>query len=154
MYYGSLEPKPPSVQFSPEWGLRHPEQKKSHWRICDHSTVVQEILERAGKVDLAATDRTVEDLRQSLAEIRGNTISLLVALNTDNDPFLNSRLEQIEKIAPPSSASIKSDFLPSNAWSRDSLAMTQGMQVAPHQAVSAVPLAARTLIMAAKELER
>lgn len=150
VYYAGLEPKPPEAQFSPEWGLmdRWPtHQPHPGWRVMDYQTVVDELLARAGRPDINAIAKNLEPIQETFSSLKERAISLLTgALAETSDSFLDRKLKQIEPLFFANPRTIERDLLPKGqVWSRDSQAMSQGLQVAPHQSLIALDLSATVL---------
>jgi hypothetical protein len=102
VYYRGMQPKPPNVEFSPEWGLmdRWPtHQPDPGWVTMDSEAVRQEIITRAGNPNL-------DDITNLLSP-KGAATSILSAILSGGikDDYLRSRLERIEKSIMGASAS-------------------------------------------------
>lgn len=159
VYYHDLQPKPPHVQFSVEWGLmdRWPtHQPDPGWQILDDNEVKDYILSRVGKSSVDTLISTLEPIPAEFRNLKENAISILSALLiTNSDPFLQRQLNTIEKITPRSPVTIAQEFISGGGqvMSRDMTAMGQGFSVAPHQSLSAIPLSAMELEFALNGLE-
>lgn len=79
--------------------------------------------------------------------MKERAISLLTtALTETSNSFLDRKLKQIEQLIFANPRTIERDLLPKGqVWSRDSQAMSQGLQVAPHQSLIALDLSATVL---------
>jgi hypothetical protein len=69
VYYEDLQPKPPAVQFSAEWGLeeRWPVHCPDlHWQIMDSKAVIDKIISHAGGHDPKAIDVELAPIRRPL----------------------------------------------------------------------------------------
>jgi hypothetical protein len=159
VYYGDLEPKPPEVQFSAEWGLeeRWPVHSPDRfWRIMDHEGVIDEIVARAGGHDPKAIDAAIAPIREAFAGLRENAISILSAvLSATPDSFLQTKLQEIKGLKAPDPSTIAREFLPDGQiFTRDTLALTQKLRVAPHQSVLALPRSAAVTASAIDGLEK
>ena len=74
--------------------------------------------------------------------------------DSTNDPAF-VRLKQVEGLVAPDPRTIESTLIPKGqVWSRDSLAVSQGVQVAPHQALVAIHLSATVLENGIDSLEK
>jgi predicted nucleotide-binding protein len=122
----------------------------------DSELVKATIRERAGKPDLAKITEVVSGLRERFFKMRESAISILTASTIDrDDSFLKKKLEQVETLQAPESSTIALSLLPKGqVWSRDSLAVSQGLQVAPHQRLIGLHLAATVLRNGIDTLER
>src|SRR5580704_6945662 len=66
VYYAGLQPKPPYVQFSAEWGLadRWPtHQPDPGWETMDYKDVSDYIVSRVGRDELESAGRSVSLIR-------------------------------------------------------------------------------------------
>jgi hypothetical protein len=159
VYYAGLEPPPPGVEFSPEWGLmdRWPtHQAEPGWQQMDYQVVLNEIFSRAGWPDKDSTPNELAPLRRKFQELQENTKSILsVVLADSDDMFLQQKLKDIEGlIAPDSNAIAPTLILRGAGWSRDSLAVSQGGRLAPHQSAIALHLSGSVLSRGIDRLER
>ena len=159
VYFSGLQPKPPHAEFSPEWGLmdRWPtHQPDPGWQKMDQEQVRELILGRAGNPDIAAITEQLASLRQRLLTAKDQAVSILTATSGETpDSFIQKKLEQIDSLQAPEASTIAQSLLPrGNYWSRDSLAMTQGAQVAPHQRLIGLYLSATVLRNGLDTLEK
>ncbi len=158
VYCEGLEPPPPGVNFSPEWGIenRWPvNQPDPGWTEMDYQAVVDLILLRAAGPDIAAIEEVLKQLRGEFSVLKERTISLFTALQPNaKDTFLERKLRQIESLKVVHSGTIAQTLTNTPNWSRDSLAVSQGHRVAPHQALIAIPLSATVLENGLDALEK
>ena len=159
VYYAGLTPKPSNVQFSAEWGLleRWPtHQPDPGWRTMDYKDVNDYIVSRVGKDELEQAGRALGPIRDEFANIKENGISIIsTILGSMSDSFLQRQLHAIEELEATNPQDIARRFIPDGqVWSRDSLARTQGLCVAPHQSLSALPLSGVELEAALDTLGR
>jgi hypothetical protein len=146
-----LGPKPPSVEFRSEWGLMDvwpTHQPDRGWVTMDEKAVEAELLARAGSPNLADLVTKVTKMRDQFLSLKAAVTSILSAsLSGENkDTYLQQRLDRAEKMKAPTVNRIASDFLPRGSiFTRDTLALGQGIKVAPHQMVAAHTLAVRAL---------
>jgi predicted nucleotide-binding protein len=159
VYYSDLQPKPPKVEFSPEWGLM--ERWGAHtpdrgWRTMDHQAVVDEILSRAGSPDRSTIEKELASIRENFFGLKERATSLLSANLSDmKDSFLERKLTEIEDLQAPEARTIEAKLVHRGpGWSRDSLAVSQGGRIAPHQSIIALPLSAKTLENGIERLEK
>jgi hypothetical protein len=110
--------------------------------MMDPKTVRDEIVSRVGNDSVKAAEDELAPIQKTLVSLKENVVSVLsVILGEKSDSFLQRQLEAIERLAVPDLQEITQSFIPNGrVWSRDSLAMTQGLSAAPHQVLSAVPL--------------
>jgi predicted nucleotide-binding protein len=123
----------------------------------DHEAVIDEIVSRAGGHDpKAIEDAELAPIREAFAGQKENAISILSAvLSVTSDAFLQNKLEEIEKLKAPDPSTIARRLVPNGQiFTRDTLALTQKLRIAPHQSVSAFPLSAGVTASAIDGLER
>jgi hypothetical protein len=156
VYFVGLAPPPPGEHFSSEWGLEerwsvndvHP-----GWQEHDHDAVVKEIMRRAGEPDVTGIAKDVNPFRDAFFELKEAAISILMAtLRGDPDPYVQAKVDEVQKLDAPGVNRIVKSWLPTSYTSRDSLAMHQGTRAAPHQCILAIPLVVRTLGRAIERL--
>jgi predicted nucleotide-binding protein len=150
VYFEGIRPKPPEAQFSAEWGMmdRWPtHQPHPGWRIMDHQEVIDELLARAGKPDLEGIDNTLAPLQETFSSLKERAMSLLMAAVAErSDTFIDRKLRQIDLLKLASVHTIRQSALPKGQqMTRDMTAMSQGLQVAPHQSLVAHVLSATVL---------
>jgi predicted nucleotide-binding protein len=122
----------------------------------DHQQVVNEIRARSGNPDIDAVTKSLAAIREIFSGLKENAISVFSAVPTGaEDTFLQRKFKEIEGLQAPEAGTIALKLLPrGQVWSRDSLAMTHGLRVAPHQAEIALPLSATTLENGLDTLEK
>jgi predicted nucleotide-binding protein len=96
---------------------------------------------------LDALGRTLSPLRETFSSLKERTISLLTAALADHsDQFIQRKLNQVEPLKLATPRTIERSALPTGQYfSRDTRAMGQGLQAAPHQALVAHALSATVL---------
>ena len=136
VYYADLKPIPPGAQFSPEWGLKDTLSMGSHgdWREFDPDEVKKAIYEIAGDVDLTPAQEFAQQAARAFESDRSDVMSALTGeLAHTKDSFLESIKGQVEELSILSEDEVARRLVPRGAgWSRDSLAVTQGIRVPPH----------------------
>jgi predicted nucleotide-binding protein len=105
----------------------------------DRQAVIDELLGRAGKPDLEAIDKALALIQEKFSSLKERTISLLMAAIAEQpDTFVDRKLRQIESHNSASLQTIALSALPRGQYiTRDTLAGSQGLQVAPHQSLIA-----------------
>jgi predicted nucleotide-binding protein len=159
VYWNGLEPKPAGAEFSTEWGLmdRWPtHQPQRGWVQMDFQYVVDALRDRAGNPDIEALKTKLRQSQSSFLDLKDKASSVLTtALAKLEDAFLRKKLEQVEKLAAPEIFEVIQALLPQGQfWSRDSLAFSQGLKIAPHQAEGALPMAVSALGLCLTDLQR
>jgi hypothetical protein len=159
VYYVGLQPKPANSEFSPEWGLENrwpTHEPDPGWRQMDRDEVVREIVERAGNPDVEAIKTAVASGGDDLSDLKERAISILTAVDPEgSDKFLARQLRQIEVLQRADHKTIENDLVARGYfWTRDSLAMSQGLRSAPHQAVTAIWLSENLVDTGLETLEK
>jgi hypothetical protein len=159
VYFAGLQPKPADAEFSPEWGLmdRWPtHQPHPGWQKMEHQSVVNEIISRAGRPDRVSIESELASIRKVFSGLRESATSILTTIISEKaDPFLSRKLNEIEALEAPETITIERRLISKGAgWSRDSLAMIQGLRAAPHQSMIALPLSASALEAGIEKLEK
>ena len=158
VYYEDLAPKPPHVHFSSEWGLEPSwpvNQPDPGWVQYDNKIVSDEIVRRAGDINIGVIEASLTGYRREFFDLRERAVSLLTVLQGDPpDPFLARKLKHVDSLRAPQRGEIAKGLVGGPSWSRDSLAVSQQHRVAPHQSLIAIPLAAAALANGLENLEK
>jgi predicted nucleotide-binding protein len=144
VYWQGLRPHPANSAFNIEWGFAaswpNPEPDPE-WQIMEPAEVTAELLRRAHITDLKPVRLELKSLRQELSDLKEQAISMLnVILRDQPEAFFSRQLGHIESLSVASPREIAPSLVPPGQWSRDSDAIAQGIQVAPHQHLAAVHL--------------
>jgi predicted nucleotide-binding protein len=142
VYYEGLAPRPPGAQFSAEWGLRDMLSRMGsvgNWIEYPEGMVKDMIYEQADRPDLTHAKEASTALANMVRSARDQILSFLtVAHKDDSDSFLEKLLEEAEGVRVLSVEELGRAMLPKGQlMSRDSNAITAGLQIAPHQQVIA-----------------
>lgn len=136
IYYAALEPPPPGAHFSSEWGLDYATGMGTtgEWEEFDPDFVKAEIRKRAGNPDLSQALEISKKVRGGFEQRRDDVISILrTAKGNQDDQFLEKLIEETEKLKAFTEAEFVACLRPSGKlWSRDSLAIGQGLWTPPH----------------------
>lgn len=148
IYYRDLKPPPPGHHFSPEWGMQNSwpiGATTGDWIEYDPDDIERTIRGLAGNPDLSAARDLAVHAEALFGRTKSEVLSVLTTAVTDRaDSFIASIQEQVEQTAIRSKEQVLSALLPSGHWmSRDSLAVTQGLQPPPHLTVLAEVVALR-----------
>ena len=158
VYYEDFAPKPPRAHFSSEWGLEPSwpsNQPDPGWVQYDAKIVTDEIVRRAGDIDVGLIETSLAGDRGEFFDLRERAVSLLTVLQGDPpDTFLARKLRQVDLLRAPERGEIAKGLVGGPDWSRDSLAVSQGHRVAPHQSLIAIPFAAAALANSLELLEK
>ncbi len=145
VYYQGLQPPPPGVHFSAEWGLeeRWPVHSPDHgWQQMGHQLIVTTLLARAQVDDTKPLEDRIERLCASFDRLRERGIGLLTSAARNNDAFIHRQLGRVEGLTDADPSTIAQSLASTGpGWTRDSLAATQGTRVAPHQELLGLVLA-------------
>lgn len=159
VYYSDLEAPPPGDHFSPEWGLmmgRTSSGTRGEWVEQDSETVKGHIWKLAGEPSF---DR-IEGLRQEVAELfideQSRFESLTVSATSGlADPYIDDLRKNARSLSIPTQHDLLMAQLPGGQlMSRDSVAITAGLQTAPHQEIYAEITSLREPFLKCKELAR
>jgi len=158
VYYEGLEPPPPGAHFSSEWGLQYASGMGStgEWEEFSSDVVEEEIRKRAGNPDLSQALVVSNKARILLEQKRDDVVSILrTAKGQHDDQFLGKLIEEAEKLKAFTEADFVTYFRPSgNLWSRDSMAIGQGLWTPPHISVLAKVLSIRAPKIACESLTK
>jgi hypothetical protein len=154
VYYKGLEPVPAGAHFDSEWGSIDTGRHTGTWKEFDFDSVRSEVLGRAGEVDLGRPRALREELSREFHDKRDEIISIIYAMELDvTDSYLEGILEKIKGLkSDTTSAFVKASAPSGSLFSRDRLAMSQGLQAPPHIAVLAEVLAIRSVVACCREL--
>jgi hypothetical protein len=138
VYYDGLRPPPPGAHFSLEWGLRDDifsGGTHGDWREYQREDVAAAINLAGGNQDLTAARAASLALAKLAEDARATLVSALtVALTDREDVYLRTLLNKAEKAMLPSDHDLQSALLPQGKlFTRDIIALGQGLRLAPHQ---------------------
>ncbi len=155
VYYEDFAVPPPGAHFSSEWGGVF-NGTTSGWHEYRYDDVVQHINHLAADPDLTHTRAVSDQARKAFAEAQADAASIISAFLAQHpDEFLTSVKVAVEKLVVLTQSQATRMQLPTGTvGSRDSLAMSQGLQSAPHQGIIGELLAARSVFTACSELGR
>ncbi len=144
VYYEDLATRPPGAQFSAEWGLQDMSYTSmgsvGEWREYSSDAVKVAIYDQANHPDLSIAEQASSKLTVVVKRARDELSSLLsVSLGDNPDEFLERLKRESEEVGVLHTyADMCQAMLPSGKlMSRDSNAVTSGVQVAPHQEIIA-----------------
>ncbi len=138
IYYKDLKPPPPGAHFSREWGFidtRHL-GTSGEWVEYDHDFIIKRIEDQAKQPDFS---RAVEIANKAKTLLNGNRDEIISILEANkpysNDAYFQDLLEKAKQLKIPSATDYIQSVRPNLIWSRDSLALSQGVRVPPLIAV-------------------
>lgn len=150
MYYGDFEEPPVADSWDPEWGGIH--GYSDRWRDRSQAEVQNAVEQRAGAglAELATcADRVREacELLQQEALIVLSPVCDLAGL--DREAELLTKLEHIDWIVPP--GNFIQALTPRQVMSRDSVALSQGIQAPLHLNVEAAIVSNTSTLASARD---
>ena len=158
IYFDGITPKPAGVNFSSEWGIEDNWPVNSvdpGWQNMDFQDVIDELVARAGSPNIDDIEDALKHLGDEFLELKDRALSIFTVLRRgQQDAFLDRKFEQIESLKWANRATIARTLIGGPSWSRDSLAVSQGHRVAPHQSLLAVDLSATVLDNGLESLEK
>lgn len=143
VYYDKLEPVPPGVRFSIEWGLMEgymSDGTVGSWAEYDARELKTEIKRRSGVKNIEKLAKTSKKIAEEFEDAQAELLSLLTPVNSehDGDVFLSDLMGKIEKEKVHSYNDFISLFRPKGQqMSRDMTAIQAGLEIPPHYAVLA-----------------
>jgi predicted nucleotide-binding protein len=156
VYYADFAPRPADALWSSEWGMTpaFSNTAAGDWQIYTRSAVVEEVHSRAGNPDMAAATHLATQAKRELDEVRAEIRSVLTAfLSERSDELLKQLKERVDTIKVHTADQLAHAALPTGQYmSRDSQAMSEGLQVAPHLSVLADVLAVQSAFQACADL--
>lgn len=161
VYYDGLRPAPPGAHFSQEWGLMRnymDEPFSPGYVEYDPQQVKDHILNLAGDPDLDSGRKDLEQAARTFDRIKGEAHSiLLLASEKGDDPYLKTKLSELEKIRVWTEWDAVEALTPGqgkHVISRDMQAINQGSRASPHLQLAALPAALAESKAALEELEK
>ncbi len=157
VYYHGLQPPPPGAHFSPEWGFAQVfgHDTRGQWEEQDFDSVQSAIREAAGRPDWGPAQALAKEAREVFEDSRAELVSVLSVMLEERDDTVVSELRsEAAGLALYGASDFVEALRPKQWWSRDSNAMSQGIQVPPHLDVLADVFAARSPIEQCRELAR
>jgi hypothetical protein len=107
---------------------------RGEWEEFSPDLVKEEIRRRAGNPDLSQASETSNKVRLLFVQKRDDIISILrTAKGKHDDQFLGKLIEEAENVKAFTDLEFVEYLRPSGKlWSRDTLAITQGLWTPPH----------------------
>jgi predicted nucleotide-binding protein len=146
VYYSGFLTPPPGAHFNSEWGLLTPYMitgSTGDWKELASQEVIEEIYRSANVGNLDHFRIDSQKMARLFEEFKAEALSILITLMTGHaDEYLNQIKATISQLKLKS----KSDVV-QQAWklspisSRDSVAVNQGLQIAPHVEIASDLLA-------------
>lgn len=142
IYYRDFTPPPPGAHFSSEWGLQGMFQGTTgDWVEYDRDQIAEAIMVEAGSPDLSELKTRADAARHTFADQQGVIISVLTAfISFSDDTYMQKLKDKAEAMSAPSEATLSraalSRFANVSMMSRDAVAVSQGIQLAPHEVIN------------------
>jgi predicted nucleotide-binding protein len=138
IYYRDFQPPPPGAHFSSEWGFIGMFQGTTgDWVEYNREEVTAAILTDAGSVDLKLFEDQASNIRMAHETAKETTSSIISAyLQFNDDAYLARLKSQIEAEIPATDSSLARSLLSrfsGTLMSRDTVAIGQGIHLAPHE---------------------
>jgi predicted nucleotide-binding protein len=142
VYYDGFRSPPAGANFSPEWGLMETfaiEDTKGDWKEFNRDKVIEAIYRKSGDASLDPPRQLTSEIENEFSKYKGDVLSILTAsLSMSPDEFLADLKRESTRISFISSSDVIDAIRPKGQiWSRDSLALSQGLKVPPHYSVVA-----------------
>jgi predicted nucleotide-binding protein len=141
VYTYDLRPPTEHDKFSVEWGLMDVyASPTSGYRRYEPEYIKQEILRRAGAIDLNAVTDFIAMANDKLAAAKSAIESILtIEANSLRDEFVKARLSELKQVRPESESAALQAIVPrGSAISRDVEAISGRRRAAPHHELFAL----------------
>lgn len=141
VYYKDFQSPPPGAHFSSEWGFNavFANGTTGEWVEYDREEVTSAIYAAAGGADFAPMKGKVDRVRAAYGRAQATATSVLSAyLQFNNDAYVTDLKDKIEKLSVPTEGTLSRASLARfnrSMMSRDAVAFTQGIHLAPHEVV-------------------
>lgn len=135
VYYRNLEPPPPGAHFSSEWGFKNvlSNDTKGQWEERNFDLVQRAIRKAASNPDLLTAQNLAREAREVFEDSQNEIVSILtVMLEARDDAVIVGLKGEAKNLKLFGASNFAEAILPKQYWSRDSLAMSQGLQMPPH----------------------
>ena len=161
VYREDLKPAPPGAHFSQEWGLMNGimgDPYSPGYTEYDPQQVKDHILGLAGNPNLDIGRKSLAAAARTFSKAKGDAHSILLLASAQNDdPFLETKLSELENIEVWTEWDATKAITPGpgkKVISRDVQAVNQGWRSSPHHELAALPAALQQSKVALEELER
>lgn len=139
VYYHNFTSPPPGEHFSSEWGFNQTfsNPTSAYWIEYKYEDVINEILARASfsDPDIDYIVSEFKEIKKTFDEAKSEIVDFLeVEFYKAKDKYLEKLLNEITEIKVIPRDGYLSSIRPTQIGSRDSMAMSQGLQYPPHLA--------------------
>lgn len=156
VYYADLEPPPPGAHFDSEWGFQGTLQGTTgDWREFDFDAVIATLYSLSGRENLDPQADLAAEATVLLEATKPQIVSVLRAWLTQHDDALVSELSgEASKIEPMNERTAQRALAAQGGTkvTRDTTALSQGWQAAPHQVVEARAISIRSSFQSCEKL--
>lgn len=139
VYYKDLTIPPPGAHFSSEWGFydAFSNDTSGEWEEFDFDDVRERIINLANSPDLSEIRKLSDQIEEKFNELKPQLVSILeTSLFAKEDNYLRKLLEKAEETKIYTASEFVEALRPTGKlFSRDTLALSQGLQTPPHIAV-------------------
>lgn len=156
VYYRNFEAPPPGDTFSVEWGLmeRMYEQTSGNWIPVRYEDVERFVKQHSGVPDLDVLTETAKEIDAIVGPARRELLAMLDVLLSDKpDEALKEIRQQLAAHEDHLNAhKYMESRNPRHRMSRDSEAITQGVQAPPHVRIEATLMEEKSYAIGARKL--
>lgn len=137
VYYLGFQPPKPGHHFSAEWGFHDAFSNPTspNWQEVTFEDVETEVHARSNSADMAPLDSRSKEVVKEFKKYRKKIVELLTsALDATTSEQVEELRDKANSLKPFYSADevAQSQIPKGNFWSRDGLAMSQGIRTPPH----------------------
>jgi predicted nucleotide-binding protein len=156
VYYADLEPPPPRAHFDSEWGfLGTFHGTTGDWREFDFDAVITAVYARSGRENLNSQADLAAEATALLEATKPQVVSVLSAwLTQQEDALVAGLLDEASKVEPMNERTAQTALVGQvgTKITRDTTALSQGWQAAPHQVVEARAISIRSSFQSCEKL--
>ncbi|CAM4431926.1 TIR domain-containing protein [Deinococcus marmoris] len=148
VYYQAYEPPPARATFSFEWGLMGGawEASSGDWHQYSFDETYDYITNLVGKEQIGIAQSMYESLVDNIPKIKDELLSLFSAGTTSGDAYLIKLQGELEGIELVTKSNYVNSMTPrGNMMSRDTTALTAGIQLPPHVGAAAEAIKFKSL---------
>src|SRR5258708_7991421 len=159
VYYQGFRVPPPGAHFSSEWGFQQmgwiDGATTGEWEEFTKQAVIGRIEQLSDNPDLSGAREHAHRAAEAFEDDKATFVSIITTeLGISSDAYLRSLLKDIEKLNVNSKSQFIAAMRPTQYWSRDTLAMSQGATTPPHLDTLAEVYSLRHPRVCCQELEK
>jgi hypothetical protein len=156
VYYADLEPPPPGAHFDSEWGfLGMLQGTTGDWRELDFDAVITALYALTNRESLDSQADLATEASVLLNATKPQVVSVLSAwLSQHEDALVAELSEEASKVEPMNERTAQTALVGQGGAkiTRDTTALSQGWQAAPHQVVEARVISIRSPFQSCEKL--